>query len=195
MRPVIPSGRRAALLFGTDLLLTPLAAGCSTSGDDGPLGRPVEAKGAVDSLLDGTIGAITPAVERRDGSYEAKELQDRFGRGNGKADLSKRVHLEERIIPAKAGVLLGQVETYWKGQGYAVGEEQTNARSRSVTAHRPDNAWVSVEVDSGGTAEIEAGVDGTKYPGELYPFKDPGAPEPLPNKTPAGRQDAPYWSH
>ncbi|MFJ1757559.1 hypothetical protein [Kitasatospora sp. NPDC088134] len=191
----MPPHRRAVPL-GTALLLVALTSGCSFGGDEKPVIDLQQARSRIDAVLDGTSGALKPAVGYRDGSYEARVHVDWKQDSDGKALLRKRRDLGPMISPEKAGVLLGQASDYWKAQGYSVKEDPAARNPCSVSATLPDGTQVFIELYDAGNAYIGASVDPVKDPGSTYPFRSEETAHPTVDPTPGpGKQDDPYWSH
>ncbi|MFC8717484.1 hypothetical protein [Kitasatospora sp. NPDC057198] len=171
------------------------AAGCSGSEDLGPLGDPAAAQHRIDSLIDGTVKAITPAVTPPQYiGFFHREERNTFGNDSGYAKVWREGALEERVSEEKKPVLLDQVEKYWKDQGCTVDAAKPDGRRVTTSAICPDRAHVMV--DTGGSAvSVKAWVEKTKFREGGDPFPDTQTRPPLANVAPAGQQDDPYWSH
>ncbi|MFC8717480.1 hypothetical protein [Kitasatospora sp. NPDC057198] len=190
MRPRTPFAALAAALLAV------LAVGCSNSEDLGPLGDPTAAQHRIDSLIDGTVKAITPAVTPPQYiGFTYGEERGAFGKETGYAEVKRQGFLAERIADGKEVVLLDQVEEYWRALGCTVETgEGSGGRWKYASATCPDKAHVTVGVESG-LATITASVEKTKLRSGGDPFPDTQTPLPLASVTPAGQQDDPYWSH
>ncbi|MFC8717481.1 hypothetical protein [Kitasatospora sp. NPDC057198] len=190
MRPRTPF---AALVAA---LLAVLAAGCSGSEDLGPLGDPTAAQHRIDSLIDGTVKAITPAVTPAPYiGFLYDEGRNVFGNENGYAKVWRQSYLEERFSEEKKPVLLDQVEKYWKDQGCTVSAGEAGKPRTSASATCADTATASVQINESGLATVTAKVNKTKFRSGGDPFPDTQTPLPRASHHPAGQQDDPYWSH
>ncbi|MFC8717482.1 hypothetical protein [Kitasatospora sp. NPDC057198] len=178
------------------LLAVALVAGCSDSEETWALSDPTAAQHRIDSLVDGTLKAITPAVTiPEDWWYDYDEKRTAFGKETGYADVWRKSYLEQRIAEGKKRVLLDQVEKHWKDQGCTVNPEKPAALQVYVSAVCADQAWAMLEISRNGVAFVEARVNGTKYPGGPSPFPNTHSPQPTASKAPDEQWDDPYWSH
>ncbi|BAJ30114.1 MULTISPECIES: hypothetical protein [Kitasatospora] len=190
------SPRTPFAAFAAVLLAVTLTAGCSGSEDLGPLGDPAAAQQRIDSLIDGTLKAITPAVPpRQDWWYRYREERNGINNNTGYTEVERQSYLEERIAEGKQRVLLGQAEKYWSDQGCTVGAEKSDSLRVYVSATCADKAVAVVEIGKDGVALVKALVEKTKLGSGPSPFPNTLSPRPTASETPVGKRDHPYWSH
>ncbi|MFJ5232352.1 hypothetical protein ACIQBJ_20960 [Kitasatospora sp. NPDC088391] len=189
------AGAVAALLLGVG------AAGCGSSGGSDGAGRsdrPVlaadRARTQLQELVDGTTGALTPAVRSADDAFRSVPHEGGLSRKNdGTAQLTLRRYVLTKIAAGKQPQLLSQLRAYWKGRGYTLSDESSGTVAGART---PDGLGVSVTIGVPGNVTVVADAL-VKDPGSTEPFGP--APSPLPTGKDGGpdalpRFEDPAWS-
>ncbi|MFI6447357.1 hypothetical protein [Kitasatospora sp. NPDC050543] len=154
------------------------------------------ARDEINTLLDDTFGAITPALKWRDTTFTLKPKQTADNKDRDVAIANKDRQVLTRLSKEKVGSLLGLVERHWKQRGYEV--ESVNPKDPSIQVRTSKGYELRLVV--GGEENIatfSSSVGDVKYHGEPYPF-GPGDPAPT---NSAGQPDYgltyddPFWSH
>lgn len=175
------------------------AAGCGSSGGSSgggahPVVAPDLARTRLQELVDGTTGAISPAVRVADDAFRAVPHEHGLSRNDdGTAQLTLRRYVLTKVAAAKQPVLLDQVRTYWTAHGYTLTE---SASPYEAGARTPDGTGVTVSIGAPGNVTVAA-TAWVKDPGSTEPFGP--APSPLPTGKDGGpdtmpRFDDPAWS-
>ncbi|MFG2819327.1 hypothetical protein ACGFX4_07860 [Kitasatospora sp. NPDC048365] len=155
------------------------------------------ARAQIDALLDGTLAAITPAVEWADGPYVASEHDDPFTKEpDGTARLEKRRYLLTRFAAARYGALLGVVEREWQGRGWRITSMDPDPVLPDVRAEAPGGSTVELRVGHLGNVTLVARVPRVPAVGTSYPFGGDSTVPLRPDGTidTVPRFDDPFWS-
>ncbi|MEV4555815.1 hypothetical protein AB0K51_02315 [Kitasatospora sp. NPDC049285] len=153
------------------------------------------ARDAIDELLDTAAAAISPPLRWADGPYTAVEHEHPYTREpDGTAHLEKRRYLMTRVAADRYPELLGQLEAYWRGRGWAVSAEPDPVLP-VLRAESPSGA-VELRIGIPGNATLLARVAPVPAVGTGYPFGGastvPLGPDGALDTVP--RHDDPYWS-
>ncbi|QKW19317.1 hypothetical protein HUT16_09770 [Kitasatospora sp. NA04385] len=152
------------------------AAGCGSSG--GAADRRVlaldTARTRLQQLVDGTTGALTPAVRYADDAFRAVPHENAARDDDGTARLTLRRYVLTEVSAANRPRLLAQVRAYWQGLGYALPATDS---PDEASAAAPDGTGVTVTVGVPGNVTVVAGA-WVPDPGGIAPFGP--APSPLP---------------
>ncbi|RAJ43526.1 hypothetical protein K353_01782 [Kitasatospora sp. SolWspMP-SS2h] len=173
------------------------AAGCGASGDGGTARRPAVApdvaRSRLQNVVDGTTGALTPAVRYADDAFRAVPHENAARDPDGTAQLTLRRYVLTRIAAANQPRLLEQLRTYWKGLGYTLHDTDS---PYEASAAAPDGTGVTVTIGVPGNVTVVADT-WIADPGTTAPFGP--APSPLPTGADGGPDtmptfDDPGWS-
>ncbi|WP_158715190.1 hypothetical protein [Kitasatospora phosalacinea] len=179
------AGAAAALLLGLG------AAGCDSGGSGGAGGRQVvaldTARSKLQELVDGTTGALTPAVHWADDAFRAVPHENAARDNDGTAQLTLRRYVLTKVSAANQPRLLEQVRAYWKGRGYTL---HTDDSPDEASAAAPDGTGVTVTVGAVGNVTVVADA-WVEDPGSTAPFGP--APSPLPTGKDGGPDTVPTF--
>ncbi|MFC8720425.1 hypothetical protein [Kitasatospora sp. NPDC057198] len=181
------------------LLLVLGAAGCGPSGGgDGGSGsgggradrRLVAldtARSRLQELVDGTTGALTPAVRYADDAFRAVPHENAARDTDGTAQLTLRRYVLTKVADANRPRLLEQVRAYWRGLGYTLHDGDA---ADLASAAAPDGTGVSVSIGVPGNVTVVADA-WVADPGSRTPFGP--APSPLPTGRDGGPDTVPVF--
>ncbi|WP_157845565.1 hypothetical protein [Kitasatospora phosalacinea] len=167
------------------------AAGCGSSGGGGAADRRVvaldTARARLQQLVDGTTGALTPAVRYADDAFRAVPHENAARDDDGTAQLTLRRYVLTEIAAANRPRLLEQVRAYWTGLGYTVHEADS---PDEASAAAPDGTGVTVTIGVPGNVTVVADA-WVADPGSTEPFGP--APSPLPTGADGGPATMPTF--
>ncbi|MFI7090623.1 hypothetical protein [Streptomyces lydicus] len=172
-------------------------SGCSVLRDDPePTINVEQAVKRVDTVLDGTFGAIHPRLKWREGPAHMSEQRNSFtNTADGEVSVDRDRYVRTKFSKAKLKELLTVVYKHWAKEGFKL--RDSNPREPSMSATAADGRIVSLKVGGVGDVRIGASVgalsDGPS--GDIYGEegdKFPKAPNGGPDYSPDVRD--PYWS-
>ncbi|MDH6120089.1 hypothetical protein [Kitasatospora sp. GAS204B] len=187
------------------VLVALLGGGCWLINDH-PSVSEAAALTALDSAVDGSLGAINPPLSSAsEGSYHASPHAS-YGfdlklHKTGYATYSREQFVLTNIVPAKFAEFRAQEEKYWRSHGYTDIHAKTETtmggdQQPVLSATSPAGAQITVTLGhpNHASADVMVGVDWVKS------SWDEGD---LPNTRPAGPTvgvgwgvvEDPYWSH
>ncbi|MGW4806156.1 hypothetical protein [Kitasatospora sp. NPDC004272] len=184
--------RTAGAVAGLVLVLGTAGCGSSGGGDgDARSGRRLvaldTARSRLQELVDGTTGALTPAVRYADDAFRSVPHENAARDADGTAQLTLRRYVLTKVADANRPRLLEQVRAYWRGLGYTL--HDTDAPDLA-SASAPDGTGVSVSVGVPGNVTVVADA-WVKDPGSSAPFGP--APSPLPTARDGGPDTMPTF--
>ncbi|BAJ28130.1 MULTISPECIES: hypothetical protein [Kitasatospora] len=164
-------------------------AGCgeSAGGSKPPVVALDTARTRLRELVEGTTGALTPAVRYADDAYRAVPHENAARDNDGTAKLTLRRYVLTKVSAANQPRLLEQVRAYWSGLGYT--PHDTGAPDLA-SATAPDGTGVTVSVGAVGNVTVIADA-WVRDPGSTAPFGP--APSPLPTGKDGGPDTVPTF--
>ncbi|MFF4338502.1 hypothetical protein ACFY00_01030 [Kitasatospora sp. NPDC001540] len=177
------------------LVLGPGAAGCDSGGSggsgSGSAARRVvaldTARARLQELVEGTTGALTPAVRWADDAFRAVPHENAARDNDGTAQLTLRRYVLTKVSATHQPRLLEQVRAYWKGRGYTLHPADS---TDEASAAAPDGTGVTVTVGAVGNVTVVADA-WVEDPGSTTPFGP--APSPLPTGRDGGPDTVPTF--
>ncbi|GLW73042.1 hypothetical protein Kpho02_53410 [Kitasatospora phosalacinea] len=173
------------------LVLGSGAVGCDSGGSGGAAARRVvaldTARARLQDLVEGTTGALTPAVRWADDAFRAVPHENAARDNDGTAQLTLRRYVLTKVSAANQPRLLEQVRAYWKGRGYTLHPADS---PDEASAAAPDGTGVTVTVGAVGNVTVVADA-WVEDPGSTAPFGP--APSPLPTGRDGGPDTVPTF--
>ncbi|MEV4555814.1 hypothetical protein AB0K51_02310 [Kitasatospora sp. NPDC049285] len=186
------TGAVLALLLGAGL--TGCGSGSGATGADRPVVELARARTELQTVLDGTSTALSPALRYADDAYRATPHEDGLSRENdGTAQLTLRRYVLTKVAAAKQPRLLEQARAYWTAQGYTVTADGSRYEAGART---PGGTGITLTIGAPGNVTLVATAR-VKDPGSTEPFG--AAPSPLPTGADGApdtmpRYEDPQWS-